>query len=751
MLVENVDAKFSFHALLASLARQGMIRQLDWQFARFIEAQSGDERLGFIAGVVSAELGKGHICLTLFGYEAKAMPNATSVHCDFASKLGLYGDAGRALNRACQAIDWQTVLSNSPLVGVQSQVEPEGALSADEATHAVATPLMFDGERLYLQRYWHYEVTLANKLNQLSGAMSLTQDQITQLRQRLDHLFARQYHYLWQALQRLDNSSANQRQQLCGDMLDIVDDSQLDWPTIDRCLCDALTLPNGVRALEQLDTLVPLSACINWQKVAAAVALTRRFAVISGGPGTGKTTTVTKLLAALLELDPATRPTIKLVAPTGKAAARLTESMGKAVHALPIDPDQKAHIPTEASTLHRLLGAIPNSAEFRHHRHNPLHLDILVVDEASMVDLSLMYKLVDALPQHARLILLGDKDQLASVEAGAILGDICAFQRQGYSRQQAAMLAKLTGFEPLAASAARVNISAPVADSLCMLQKSYRFDARSGIGQLAKAINSGQVAQLETVWRLQFDDISHAPLNHDSYHEMIQTLVAQYRAYLQLVPHPLSQFALASHDQSTLAALSSAQRKAAMEEKAKQALSAFNRCRLLCALREGDFGVTGLNHRIERALAARRLIHTQEELWYAGRPVMVTRNDHALGLYNGDIGICLLDESLEPARLKVFFELPNGQIKAVLPSRVPEHETAYAMTVHKSQGSEFEFTLMVLPPNISPILTRELIYTGVTRAKQRLALYADLAILNRGISVKTERASGLISRLRRNF
>lgn len=435
-------------------------------------------------------------------------------------------------------------------------------------------------------------------------------------------------------------------------------------------------------------------------KVAAAVALTRRFAVISGGPGTGKTTTVTKLLAALIEQATHEKNlTIKLVAPTGKAAARLTESIGKAVQELPVSPELKAKIPTESSTLHRLLGAIPNSAEFRHNKQNPLHLDILVIDEASMVDLPMMYKVVDALPKHARLILLGDKDQLASVEAGAVLGDICSFHALGYGKEQASAIAKLTGFDTLAHTG---NSASSIADSLCMLQKSYRFDARSGIGQLAKAVNSGSAASVDNVWARDFSDIEHFALSSQHYNQMMQTLVQEYGRYLKRIGQQ-------EIDPKT-------GEPESLTHKAKAVLDTFNQCRLLCAIREGDFGVAGLNQRIE-CTAARKFIQVQDEIWYHGRPVMVTRNDHGLGLYNGDIGICMQDDSEEEPRLKVFFELPDGSVKSVLPSRVPEHETAYAMTIHKSQGSEFDYTLMILPPDFSPILTRELIYTGITRAK----------------------------------
>lgn len=700
--------------VLKFLADKGSIRQLDYQFARFIaqQATSHSQEIGFLAGVVSHELGKGHICTQLIQAQT----------ADLAQLLGLYGETALQLNQKLLGIDWVTILQSSNLVGT---------------TNGCVKPLMFDGQRVYLQRYWNYEVVLAETLNRLSKPVEFNIEQKKALTETLNQLFARSYHFLFNALAKAEaNQQTSQvlRQQLVCDHLDVVDEQPLNWGAIDQAIVQA----KQVTDLDVLDSLVPLSACLNWQKVAAAVALSRRFAVISGGPGTGKTTTVTKLLSAMVEqsLSQGKTPTIKLVAPTGKAAARLTESIGKAIEQLPLAPEVKDNIPTESSTLHRLLGAIPNRAEFRHNRRNPLHLDILVVDEASMVDLSMMYKLVDALPEHARLILLGDKDQLASVEAGAVLGDICSFNSTGYSSAQGNLIAEMTGFDAIAntqqTKAGAVNPPA-IADSLCMLQKSYRFDARSGIGQLAKAINNGSANQVDHVFAKGFGDIENHPLSSDSYNLMLRTLVNEYGAYLNRMNVPLEELET-------------------QEARAKSVLDLFSQCRLLCSIREGDFGVKGLNHRIERALAARRLVNPHnDELWYHGRPVMVTRNDHGLGLYNGDIGICMLEadsnQSDSTPRLKVYFELPDGSVKAVLPSRVPDHETAYAMTIHKSQGSEFDLTLMILPPDFSPILTRELIYTGITRAKKRLMMFSDTNVLKRGIKVKTERVSGLGSRL----
>ncbi|MEZ8743435.1 exodeoxyribonuclease V subunit alpha [Vibrio sp. 10N.261.49.A5] len=711
--------------VLKFLAEKGSIRQLDYQFARFIaqQATSHSQEIGFLAGVVSHELGKGHICTQLIQQHTVG-PEQTA---DLAQLLGLYGETALQLNQKLLGTDWVSVLQSSNLVG---------------STNDCVKPLMFDGQRVYLQRYWNYEVVLAETLNRLSKPVEFNTEQKKALTETLNQLFARSYHFLFNALAKAEaNQQTSQvlRQQLVCDHLDIVDEHILDWGAIDQAIVQA----KQVTDLDVLDGLVPLSACLNWQKVAAAVALSRRFAVISGGPGTGKTTTVTKLLSAMVEqsLSQGKTPTIKLVAPTGKAAARLTESIGKAIEQLPLAPEVKANIPTESSTLHRLLGAIPNRAEFRHNRRNPLHLDILVVDEASMVDLSMMYKLVDALPEHARLILLGDKDQLASVEAGAVLGDICSFNSTGYSTAQGNLIAEMTGFDAIAKPRQVKTGSAnppAIADSLCMLQKSYRFDARSGIGQLAKAINNGSANQVDQVFSKGFGDIENHPLSSDSYNLMLRTLVNEYGAYLNRMNVPLEELET-------------------QEARAKSVLDLFSQCRLLCSIREGDFGVKGLNHRIERALAARRLVNPHnDELWYHGRPVMVTRNDHGLGLYNGDIGICMLEADVNSSsstednsapRLKVYFELPDGSVKAVLPSRVPDHETAYAMTIHKSQGSEFDLTLMILPPDFSPILTRELIYTGITRAKKRLMMFSDTNVLKRGIKVKTERVSGLGSRL----
>lgn len=454
----------------------------------------------------------------------------------------------------------------------------------------------------------------------------------------------------------------------------------------------------------------------NWQKIAAAVALTQKTAVISGGPGTGKTTTVAKLLAALIRLSEGALR-IQLAAPTGKAAARLTESLGKALQKLPVSEAERQRFPADATTLHRLLGAQPETQRLRYHAGNPLHLDVLVVDEASMVDLGMMANLIAALPAQARVVFLGDRDQLASVEAGAVLGDICRCAEAGYSPMRAAQLSELTGSQVAGID----DIRAPaVRDAICLLRKSYRFDANSGIGQLAAAVNAGDAKAVEAAFKSGFSDITRQPLQDaDAYQAMLTEIAAGYQPFLKLI---------------------------SQRADPAEIIAAFGRYQLLCALREGPFGVQGLNQRIEQKLMQLQLIRrpTGGSRWYEGRPVMVTRNDSALGLFNGDIGITLFDEE---GLLKVFFPLPDGSIKAVQPSRLPTHDTAWAMTVHKSQGSEFDHTALVMPAQFLPVLTRELIYTAITRARKQLTLYSDDGVFRRAVQLRTQRRSGLLERL----
>ncbi|CZF85015.1 RecBCD enzyme subunit RecD [Grimontia celer] len=657
---------------LNALYKRKAIRAIDRQFSQFIGEQLGDVESPMVgwAALVSFELGKGNVCIDLSALDSARLFDLTPSE---SAELAILMTPENAL----------ALVSTSPVVGDGS----------------VPTPMVLSGTRLYLHRYWVAERLVTNEITARATELPLPMT----LRGVLDDLFLpdmallRQFYSTWE-----DSEKAEK----LADFFDITDLTQVD--------VDALKTALDAQATDaQVLSLVPDSARLNWQKVAAAVALSYRFAVISGGPGTGKTTTVAKLLAAIVSSsDNPNGPEIKLVAPTGKAANRLTESIGKAVAALPVSNNVLDKIPTQASTIHRLLGAIPNRVEFRHHAGNRLHLDVLVVDEASMVDLPMMARMLSALPEHARVILLGDRDQLASVEAGAVLGDICLDAGSGFSAERVKTLTSLTGFN------LPQEVSLPaVSDGVCLLRKSYRFHAKSGVGQLAYAINAGEPRWVDRVLQQGFGDIALHDLDGDVYGEAIAMTVNGYRSYLAALSEGADNRTLLRH---------------------------FSDIRLLCALSDGPFGVKGLNTAIEKALTKTGLIAPGEEIFYPGRPIMVTQNDHGLGLYNGDIGIVVKQEE----GLRVVFEMADGSVKAFLPSRLPEHQTAYAMTIHKSQGSEFSHTILVLPPTPTPVMTRELVYTGVTRAKDRLDVYATRTSLARAVKRKTQRFSGLADALR---
>jgi exodeoxyribonuclease V alpha subunit len=473
---------------------------------------------------------------------------------------------------------------------------------------------------------------------------------------------------------------------------------------------------NEAQLRTDLNRLFPRHSALtgpDWQKVAAAVAALKRVCVISGGPGTGKTSTVLKILALLT--GQSERPLrIALAAPTGKAAARMQESIRAAKPGLGLTPKQAAQIPEEASTLHRLLGSRPGSVYFRYNADHPLPLDVLVVDEVSMVGLALLAKTVDALLPSTRLILLGDKDQLASVDAGAVLGDLCTGAGR-FSPEFQAQLAALTN-EALPRGK---ESPSPLVDAIVLLRHSYRFGADSGIGALAQAVNRGRSAEATTLLGSRADidwhDLADSAALPEQLAEPVATGFTPYLEAVQTGAAPAVVFAQ------------------------------FNRFRVLVALRQGPFGVEALNSLCEAVLQQRGLIDSRQN-WYPGRPIMVVRNDYNLRLFNGDIGITLPDPE-EPERMKVFFLGNDSALRSFAPARLPEYETVYAMTVHKSQGSEFERVLVVTPNESSPVLSRELLYTALTRAKQQANFYGAPEVFSDAVERRLRRSSGLRDRL----
>ncbi|MDN7544097.1 AAA family ATPase [Burkholderia cenocepacia] len=629
----------------------------------------------------------------------------------------------------------------------------------------------------------------------------------------------------------------------------------------ERRLADALVAQAGVAAPDEglspdrlRDSLAryfgPATGEVDWQRVAAIVALTGRVTIVSGGPGTGKTTTVVGVLACLLDAHPELR--IALAAPTGKAAQRMQEALHARAGDLP--PELAARLPDTSYTLHRLLGG-GGAAGFRHHRDNPLPYDLIVVDEASMIDVALAAHLLDALAPGARLVLLGDKDQLAAVEAGAVFAELSArpaftaaartriaqalgvdeaafvaalpvpdeaapaavpvanpvpaaaraparpsasapVSRRSASRSKVdtrqaslfddepqddevsstdiapppptesapldasasddtpawieadelawldavelppfdagdAALASVTAASPSAGEAAAAAASAiapaaaPLADCVVWLERNYRFGLDSPIGRLSLAIRRGDVqAALDA---LPADDSAAASFHDDAGDTLasstVERLARRFGAYLDAlrdalaapVPDPLPLF------------------------------DALNRFRILCATRSGSRGAEHVN-----ALVAAHVRHAARvplavgAHWFTGRPIMVTRNDYALGLFNGDIGIALPDAH---GVLRVWFRRADGTARAVSPAALPPHETAFALTVHKSQGSEFDEAALVLPASFGRVLTRELVYTAVTRARTRVQVIGPRRVLAQAVATRTQRDSGLAARV----
>lgn len=545
---------------------------------------------------------------------------------------------------------WASALEASPIVNVVTDV--------DAGADHPARPLVFErgAARLYLRRYHLHERRLAELLRARAGAPCEPVD-AERLREGIARLF-----------------------------------------------------PLRERDLEDPGAWAP--------RRAAALALLRRFTVIAGGPGTGKTSTVVKLLALLLEQAEARgakAPRTVLVAPTGKAAARLSEAIRAAKATLPCSDAIQAAIPDEASTIHRRLRPAPGlsggAARFQHDAESPLAADVVIVDEASMVDLALMVHLVEAVPPEARLILLGDRDQLASVDAGAVLGDLCdAGARVGPSRELSARLAALTG-EAASAPPGGARERPGIGDSIVHLTTSYRYRARSGIGALARAIHDGDGPSARAILTSgDHDDIALRPLLTAESAALRATIVGGFRPYLELVT-PARRF------------------------------EAFSRFRILCAHRRGPYGIAFTNELVERVLAEAGLLRPMG-LRYPGRPVLVTVNDYDARLFNGDVGM-LLEDDASRGLIRAFFPAADGSIRKLSAARLPAHETAFAMTVHKSQGSEFDEVVVLLPEALSPILTRELLYTAVTRARQRVTIFGSAAMVVEAVARRVERASGL--------
>ncbi len=521
---------------------------------------------------------------------------------------------------------------------------------------ASTTPFVLHNDRLYFQRYFKYETSIIEKLKSLIAAeANVVSNRITLLESQADLIKTLTTNY------------------------DI----------------------NGLTVKEQVD----------WQLVAVLQALLNNFTIITGGPGTGKTTTLAKLLIVLYALEPNAK--VALAAPTGKASMRMFESLKNSK--LPFSIETKAKIDNlKPSTIHSLLGYKKESVNFKYNAENPLPYSWVVVDEASMIDVPMFSKLLEALGDKCRIILLGDKDQLASVEAGSLLGDLCQ------------TLPSLNMFSSKSAQWINQFITEParniqhefiggntqlLSNHIIELKYSHRFNSQGAIGKVSKAVIEGDLDKLKSL--IGTPTASNVTFDFEYQEEILYKFVEGYEDYIN-------------------------------EPDIAEALKKLNQLRVLVAVRESNRGMKAINKFIELHLRRKGLLKPDGD-FYENRPIMVTRNMYDLELLNGDTGILRKDAS---GNIKAYFEDVSGGVKSVLPAYLTYSETVFAMTIHKSQGSEFDKVLVVLPEGTSnALLTRELLYTGITRAKDHITIQGKEETIDYAVGASVKRISGITGRI----
>ncbi|MBU2538970.1 MAG: exodeoxyribonuclease V subunit alpha [Proteobacteria bacterium] len=607
---------------IEQLIASGMLDQFDRYFVRSLQrlAPSAGRNTLILAALARKAVSNGHVCLDLkrLADETQCVPPQSPLP-PRGGGLGRGGNSDEPGRPQLHLFTTETSLAE-----LLAELAQSPLVSRDNTL----APLVLEGHRLYLHRYWRYEEEL------------------------VDHIQARTVNPVV-----------------------VLED------VLESCLAKLFT--GTVQDAQQ--------------RTACAGIFRQRLGLITGGPGTGKTTLVSKYLSLLLLYakeagEPL--PRILLLAPTGKAAARLTESLQKKSNES-VSPDLLASLPTKAATIHRALGyRSENPTTFRHNRENPLLCDVVVVDEASMIDVALMAKLFEAVPPEARLVLLGDKDQLASVEAGSILGDICAAAFDDVDGTKEKLLARC----------------------VVRLTESFRYSPNEGIGALARAIHEGKAEEAVALAQVGSAEVSLLPplLQPDPTHPLAEMILDGYRPFLEAAD-PLA------------------------------ALNLFEQFRLLCAHRIGVMGVEFLNRYAEKILFRNRLIEPNTP-WYKGRPVLIQANSYTLRLFNGETGI--LWDTEDGEGLKAFFFSENREgVRSYSLRQLPAHETAFAMTIHKSQGSEFDRVALVLPGEDSALLSRELLYTGISRARRQVALVGRPEEIAAAVGRRVERASGLGEKL----
>jgi len=638
---------------LSQAQQHGELRLFDVQFSRHMSELNGADvpELMLAASLVSHGLAQGDTCLALESVAGSSLYSNPALRA-VRQKLP-------TVARWREKLLEQKVVCEAPLPLAKDDeyseesaaVERDGGSpnqsGRDELTTNSTAPLIIDNnDRLYLCRYWMLEQSL---IESVSGLL------------------------------------------------------KRDAPAVDDQMValalDALFTDPNVADPDPTNSGQP-----DWQKVAVATAIDSNLCVITGGPGTGKTYTVTALLALLLQQGVAADK-IALAAPTGKAAARLTQSISATLAPM-LSSLKLPEVVFEAKTLHSLLGMSRYRLQPKHHTGYPLPYDVVIIDEASMIDLPMMVRTLEALSSTTRIVLIGDKDQLHSVESGMVLGDMCgARSTTEFSPMQIERLNrfKVTGLVPVA------EHGGDLSDHIVYLHKSRRTRDDGSIGELAGAINAGDA------------DLA------------LQLLQSKELSNIQLVAHDVE-----SINQALRQYVLPVYQQVALAKNPLEALRAIGKLGVLCAVRHGRHGAVQINEKIQRLLSDNQMVDPESH-FYNGRPVMITENNYHQNLFNGDHGIIFSDGIKNPM---TYFAFDDAELRSVSPARLPEHETFYAMTIHKSQGSEYDTVLTVLPDTDSPILSRELLYTAVTRAKSHVIIVANVPELKACIERRSQRQSG---------
>ncbi|WDI79019.1 exodeoxyribonuclease V subunit alpha [Candidatus Purcelliella pentastirinorum] len=448
-------------------------------------------------------------------------------------------------------------------------------------------------------------------------------------------------------------------------------------------------------------------------KIAAKLAITKKITFIMGGPGTGKTTLIKKIIILLI-YNAKKKINIKLATPTGKSAAKLTEEINKKIINKKITIKNKKYIPKQAYTIHTLIGLDYYKNNIYYKKENKLNIDVLIIDESSMLDMQIISNIISAIPINTQIIFIGDKDQLDPIGIGNILSDIYALKK---NKQNKSYINNKKNFK----KNYKFNT---LCNNIHILKKNYRFKKNSDIAKMAKAINSNNIIKVKNLLNSNTKNIKLINVNKkNNYLILINKFIKIYKKILNMLQN---------------------------KKPVINIINYLNKYQLLCALKKGNFGTKKINNDIKSILIEKKLINYKSKMnkWYIGQPIIITKNNYNLKIYNGNIGIILLDKNKKP---NIFLKKKQKNIKKIPIEFIKHYKSAWSITVHKAQGSEFEKVSLILPNEHIPILNKKLIYTAITRAKKKIIIYTNKKTLYKSIKYYIKRNTGLTEQINHSY